>query len=62
MSLTINERQDGEIGLMLIPHTLERTNLKELGQGSTVNIEYDQMVRVIVDRFDEIASERFKNG
>ena len=41
VSLTINSIADAEIHLMLIPHTLAVTNLKNLKVGDTVNIEFD---------------------
>jgi riboflavin synthase len=48
VSLTINACHTNEIELMLIPHTLSRTNLASLSVGSTVNVEYDWMIKVIL--------------
>ncbi len=38
---------------MLIPHTLERTNLKSLRIGQLVNLEFDWMVKVIRQQVEE---------
>lgn len=54
VSLTINEVVSEGFQVMLIPHTLETTNLKNLQVGSNVNLEYDWMVRVIVQQFKEL--------
>jgi riboflavin synthase len=55
VSLTVNElsAQKDALSVLLIPHTLERTNLKNLGAGSKVNVEYDWMAKVILDRLEE---------
>lgn len=54
VSLTINSVAPDRFSVMLIPHTLERTNLKKLKTGSEVNVEYDMMARIVVDRLEEI--------
>lgn len=53
VSLTVNEVGTGSDGkplftVMLIPHTLERTNLKNLSVGDQVNLEFDWMTKIIV--------------
>ncbi|NYT22123.1 riboflavin synthase [Alcaligenaceae bacterium] len=49
VSLTVNsveDREDGcEIGINLIPHTVQVTTLKALGEGAKVNIEIDMIAR-----------------
>ncbi len=50
VSLTINTVSEKEFSVMLIPHTLERTNLIFLHEGDTVNIEFDMMARMIVEQ------------
>jgi len=49
VSLTVNRTQDNpggcEFSINLIPHTLEHTTLGQLGVGSTVNLEIDQIAR-----------------
>jgi riboflavin synthase len=45
VSLTINEVSDTLIHLCIIPVTLEKTNLKELNPGTTVNIEFDILAK-----------------
>lgn len=54
VSLTINEVLTDGFQVMLIPHTLERTNLKNLNEGSWVNLEFDWMIRVIVSQLKEL--------
>ena len=41
VSLTINSCGEGSATVNLIPHTLERTNLKQLAAGSRTNLEFD---------------------
>lgn len=48
VSLTLNQVGPGAFNVMLIPHTLERTNLKELGEKSEVNLEFDWLSKVIL--------------
>ena len=48
VSLTINAVMDDGFEIMLIPHTLEVTNLSELEVGSTVNIEFDWMCKILL--------------
>ena len=39
---------------MLIPHTLERTNLHDLSVEQIVNVEFDLTAKIIVQRTEEI--------
>lgn len=48
-SLTINDAHADSVSLMLIPHTLERTNLGELAVGDWVNLEFDWLVKVVLN-------------
>ncbi|MBI4403738.1 MAG: riboflavin synthase [Deltaproteobacteria bacterium] len=48
VSLTINKCLRDGFDVMLIPHTLERTNLKSLRAGHAVNIEFDWMLKVLI--------------
>jgi riboflavin synthase len=45
VSLTVSALRDGGFAVSLIPETLERTNLGEIGEGSTVNIEVDILAK-----------------
>ncbi len=54
VSLTVNELLPDGFQVMLIPHTLEMTNLKHLKPGSAVNLEFDWMARVIVRQFEAV--------
>lgn len=56
VSLTINEVMKNAFSVMLIPHTLERTNLKDLIIGSEVNVEFDLMAKIIAQTTREIVS------
>lgn len=51
ISLTINSIQevDGNswVGVMIIPHTWEHTNLHRLTVGSTVNVEVDVIAKYV---------------
>lgn len=47
ISLTINRVQAGQVFLMLVPHTLEHTNLAKRCPGDSINIEYDYLTRIV---------------
>lgn len=49
VSLTVNKVFKNGFQVMLIPHTLDITNLKYLQKHSPVNIEFDWMVKVVVN-------------
>ncbi|MDZ4677609.1 MAG: riboflavin synthase [Oligoflexia bacterium] len=52
VSLTVNEldRKNLNAEFLLIPETLERTNLKDISEGEFINIECDQMVKIIAEQ------------
>lgn len=50
VSLTINETLVDGFAVMLIPHTLERTNLGQLTIQDQVNIEFDWVAKVIAQQ------------
>ena len=50
VSLTINHVTENEFSVMLIPHTIERTQLRELRENDAVNIEFDMMARIIAEQ------------
>jgi riboflavin synthase len=62
VSLTINETYADGFAVMLIPHTLSRTNLANLCEGSSVNIEFDMLARIVANQlslinpFEEVAN------
>lgn len=58
VSLTVNEVGDSYFTLLLVPHTLGRTNLQALGVGSAVNIEWDWMAKVVLEALQTRFSER----
>jgi riboflavin synthase len=47
VNLTVNEVQDDNIEVCLIPETMKRTNLVALKVGQLVNIETDYFVKII---------------
>ncbi len=55
VSLTINAIEQDGFSVMLIPHTQQVTNLKQLKIGDRVNMEYDQMTKTIVRTVYEIS-------
>lgn len=50
VSLTINQVTSNGVQLMLIPHTLERTNLSSLKTGDKVNLEFDYLAKMVVNQ------------
>jgi riboflavin synthase len=55
ISLTIAALRDGEFELMIIPFTMEHTNLRDARAGTRVNLEFD-MVGKYVTRAAELAA------
>ena len=56
ISLTVNEYQEGEIRMTLIPYTIEKTTLRQKRVGDRVNIEGDilgKYVEKFLDREDK---------
>ena len=47
VSLTINDVVEGDIKLMLVPHTLEVTTLGQLRVGQRLNVEFDYLTRIV---------------
>ncbi|MDC8446508.1 MAG: riboflavin synthase [Nitrosomonas sp.] len=47
VSLTVNEIDNDEISINLIPHTLSMTNFKALKPGMQVNLETDMLARYV---------------
>ena len=56
VSLTVNTIERDIFTMNLIPHTIENTTLKNLGIGSRVNLEVDQIARY-VERMAQWATE-----
>ncbi len=49
VSLTVNDVTENYFEVMLIPHTLSRTNLANLTIGDNVNLEIDYFARYIIN-------------
>lgn len=47
VSLTVNQVDDASFEVMLIPHTLETTNLSDIELNQHVNIEYDMLAKIV---------------
>ena len=48
VSLTVTEVTGTSFGVALIPHTLKKTTLGKIQEGSRVNLEIDMIVRAVV--------------
>jgi riboflavin synthase len=60
ISLTVNEYQEGEIRVTLIPYTIEKTTLRQKRVGDPVNLEADilgKYVEKFLDRGDKKIGE-----
>ncbi len=58
VSLTVNRAGDGDFELMLVPHTLEVTTLKDWRAGQKVNIEVDVLARYVGRQLEASGDER----
>lgn len=47
ISLTVNEVNDNEFGVNIIPHTWEVTNMSSLKPGDQMNLEVDMLARYV---------------
>jgi riboflavin synthase len=47
VSLTVGDVSDDVVSIGLIPHTLAQTNLGDLAEGSTVNLEVDVVAKYV---------------
>lgn len=54
VSLTLNSVSPNGFEVMIIPHTLEKTNLKLLEVGAAVNVEVDWMSKLIVQTVERV--------
>lgn len=54
VSLTINQVDAQGFDVMIIPHTLEKTNLRFLREGDGVNVEVDWMSKLIVQTVERL--------
>ena len=61
ISLTVNQVTVDSFCVMIIPHTLEMTTLKNMRAGESVNLESDILARY-VERLTSPASETVKDG
>ncbi len=60
ISLTVNQVTEGSFFVMIIPHTLEMTTLKNMQAGGSVNLESDILARY-VERLANTGSETARN-
>lgn len=60
VSLTLNAVHSSGFEVMIIPHTLEKTNLKLLKEGDLVNVEVDWMSKLIVQTVDRILKGKYE--
>lgn len=57
VSLTLNAINPSSITVMLIPHTLEKTNLSQLKVNDPVNIEFDLLTKIIAKQTAKVNYE-----
>jgi len=50
VSLTLNEVSKNKVKLMLVPHTLAKTNLSLLQEGDKINIEFDYLAKLVINQ------------
>jgi riboflavin synthase len=62
VSLTVNEVQGTELGVMLIPHTREVTALEHWKVGVELNLEVDLVARYLVSYFEATGGAPQKPG
>lgn len=53
VSLTINAVDAGGVSVMLVPHTIQHTNLRFCKVGAQVNVEFDMMPKMIKAQIDQ---------
>lgn len=56
VSLTVNEVKPDSFSVMLIPHTLQQTNLKDLLAGQMVNLEFDVLAKLVISGAESLLS------
>jgi len=61
ISLTVNQVSQESFSVMIIPHTLETTTLRNMRAGESVNLESDILARY-VERLASSSSSSVKNG
>lgn len=58
VSLTINWVEKNELSVMLVPHTLSMTTLKDRVIGQAINVEYDYFAKIIAYQVKKISQHR----
>ena len=58
VSLTVNQLASEGFVVMVIPETLNKTNLGDLQVGDSVNIEYDLLVKAVQQQLSHILTTR----
>lgn len=58
VNLTINEVNEGSITVMLVPHTLAVTTLKQWRVGQRVNVEFDYLTRIVAKQFETFVNSQ----
>lgn len=62
VSLTIAhcDGRDGKVEIMLIPHTLEQTNLADFTKGSKLEIEFDSQAKMVAEMLENMLPHHLK--
>ncbi|GGI77609.1 riboflavin synthase [Legionella impletisoli] len=62
VSLTINAVENDRIKLLLVPHTLLATNLKQRNIGDRVNVEFDYLAKMVSHQVERAIQYRLKSS
>jgi riboflavin synthase len=54
VSLTLNDVDENCFRVMLIPHTLQITNLATLKTGDSVNLEFDYLAKLVINQMNRV--------
>lgn len=57
VSLTLNDIAPSSITVMLVPHTLKKTNLSQLKINDSVNIEFDLLTKIVEKQTKKVSYE-----
>ncbi|MEY2987649.1 MAG: hypothetical protein RJB13_1170 [Pseudomonadota bacterium] len=62
VSLTIADcdRSAGWVEIMLIPHTLQQTNLREFTEGSCIEVEFDSQAKMVAEMLENMLPQHLK--
>lgn len=62
VSLTVNETYRDGFGVMLVPHTCQRTTLSRLAVDDVVNVEHDWLAKLFLNAYAERNADEAMSG